>query len=167
MDEQLTIGAASALSGVPIETIRYYEKIGLLRSPIRNANGRRRYNSSDLRVLSFIRRARDLGFRLEDVRSMLRLGAPADGTCEAMLAIAKPHLEKIRSKLRDLKTLEEILTRRSPAAPAPQYLSAPCSTCSTANILPNKKRRTCLFQTTGVLGTAERKECCSAEHHAR
>jgi MerR family mercuric resistance operon transcriptional regulator len=110
MDEELTIGAASALSGVPIETIRYYERIGLLRSPIRNANGRRRYNSSDLRVLSFIRRARDLGFGLEDIRSMLRLGAPADGTCEAMLAIATPHLKRIRSKLRDLKTMEEMLT---------------------------------------------------------
>ena len=103
------IGELSKSSGVNIETIRYYERIKLLSPPSRTAGGRRTYDSSDLRALVFIRRSRQLGFSLEEVRTLLRLGGPGKATCNEVREVATRHLEDIRSKLRDLKKLEEVL----------------------------------------------------------
>lgn len=103
------IGELSRSSGVNIETIRYYERIKLLSPPSRTAGGRRTYDSSDLRALVFIRRSRQLGFSLEEIRTLLRLGGPGKATCNEVREVATRHLEDIRSKLRDLKKLEEVL----------------------------------------------------------
>ena len=103
------IGELSRSSGVNIETIRYYERIKLLPPPPRTAGGRRTYDWSDLRALVFIRRSRQLGFSLEEIRTLLRLGGPGKATCNEVREVASRHLEDIRSKLRDLKKLEEVL----------------------------------------------------------
>jgi MerR family transcriptional regulator, mercuric resistance operon regulatory protein len=70
------IGELSKHSGVNIETIRYYERIKMLPAPPRTASGRRVYGATDLRILAFIRRSRELGFSLDEIRALLRLGAP-------------------------------------------------------------------------------------------
>lgn len=105
----LTIGRLSALTGVNIETIRYYERIKMLPPPPRSASGRRVYDSTHLRTLVFIRRSRELGFSLDEIRALIRLGGPAKATCREVREIAAHHLEDIRAKLRDLKKLERLL----------------------------------------------------------
>ena len=74
--EPMPIGELSRLSGVNIETIRYYERIKMLPAPRRTTSGRRVYSTTELRILAFIRRSRELGFSLNEIRALLRLGAP-------------------------------------------------------------------------------------------
>jgi MerR family mercuric resistance operon transcriptional regulator len=75
----MSIGQLSELTGVNIETIRYYEKIGLLPPASRAANDRRVYRAVEHRILAFVRRSRELGFSLNDIRALLRLGGPRQG----------------------------------------------------------------------------------------
>jgi MerR family mercuric resistance operon transcriptional regulator len=107
--ESFLIGEFSKRSGVNIETIRYYERVKLLAAAPRTARGRRVYDFTNLRILVFIRRARELGFSLDEIRALLRLGAPEKSSCREVKEIAAHHLEDIRSKLRDLKKLERLL----------------------------------------------------------
>jgi MerR family transcriptional regulator, mercuric resistance operon regulatory protein len=107
----LPIGQASLLSGVNIETIRYYERIKMLPAPPRSANGRRIYDPSHLRILGFIRRSRELGFSLVEIRTLIRLGGPDKATCREVREIAAHHLEHIRAKLHDLRKLERLLAK--------------------------------------------------------
>ena len=109
--EDLPIGELSKRSGVKIETIRYYERVKMLPAPPRSASGRRVYGTTDLRILAFIRRSRELGFSLDDIRALLRLGGPARGSCREVREIAAHHLEEIRAKLDDLMKLERLLAR--------------------------------------------------------
>jgi MerR family transcriptional regulator, mercuric resistance operon regulatory protein len=109
--EHIPIGELSRLSGVNIETIRYYERIKMLPAPRRTASGRRVYTASELRMVAFIRRARELGFSLNEIRALLHLGAPAMASCREVKVIATRHLEDIRTKLLDLKKLERLLAK--------------------------------------------------------
>jgi len=109
--ETFAIGELSRLTGVNIETIRYYERIKMLPAPPRAANGRRVYGAMELRILVFIRRSRELGFSPGDIRALLRLGAPGTASCSEVKDIAGHHLEEIRSKLADLKKLERLLAK--------------------------------------------------------
>jgi MerR family mercuric resistance operon transcriptional regulator len=109
--DNLPIGELSKLSGVNIETIRYYERVKMLTPPPRTASGRRVYDSTDLRILVFIRRARELGFSLDEIRALLRLGGPEKASCREVREIAAHHLEDIRAKLGDLKKLERLLAK--------------------------------------------------------
>jgi MerR family mercuric resistance operon transcriptional regulator len=109
--EALPIGELSKRSGVKIETIRYYERANMLVPPPRTASGRRAYNVTDLRILVFIRRSRELGFSLDEIRALLRLGGPEKATCREVLEIAAYHLGDIRAKLADLKKLERLLSK--------------------------------------------------------
>ena len=79
--ENISIGELSKQSGVNIETIRYYERIKMLPAPPRTASGRRLYGPAERRTLAFIRRSRDLGFTLEEIRALLALGGPARLMC--------------------------------------------------------------------------------------
>src|SRR5262245_42210862 len=95
--EALPIGGLSRRSGVNVETIRYYERIKMLPSPPRTASGRRIYGETELRILVFIRRGRELGFHLEDIRALLRLGARRTIPCAEASEIAARHLREIRA----------------------------------------------------------------------
>jgi MerR family mercuric resistance operon transcriptional regulator len=107
----MPIGELSRRSGVNIETIRYYERIKMLPAPPRTASGRRVYGTTDLRVLTFIRRSRELGFSLDEIRALLRLGAPGKASCSEVKAIATHHLEDVRARLFDLSKLERLLAK--------------------------------------------------------
>ena len=109
--EHMPIGKLSRLSGVNIETIRYYERIKMLPAPRRTASGRRVYAAAELRLLAFIRRARELGFSHNEIRALLRLGAPGMASCGEVKVIAMHHLEDMRAKLADLKKLERLLAK--------------------------------------------------------
>jgi MerR family transcriptional regulator, mercuric resistance operon regulatory protein len=109
--EAFPIGELAKRSGVKIETIRYYERAKMLVPPPRTASGRRVYGVKHLRILVFVRRSRELGFSLDQIRALLRLGGPEKATCREVREIAAHHLDGIRAKLRDLKKLEGLLSR--------------------------------------------------------
>jgi len=104
-----SIGELSGMTGVKIETIRYYERIGMLPAPPRSGSGRRLYGSTGVRTLAFIRRARELGFPLDEIRALMRLGGPGKASCGEVRHIATRHLADIRSKISDLRKLERLL----------------------------------------------------------
>ena len=107
--ESVPIGELSKRSGVNIETIRYYERIKILPAPSRTTSGRRVYGATDLRILAFIRRSRELGFSLDEIRAVLRLGGPSNAGCGEVRDIAARHLGDIRAKIGDLRKLERLL----------------------------------------------------------
>jgi len=109
--EGVPIGELSRLTGVNIETIRYYEKIGMLPAPRRTESGHRVYGSKETRILVFIRRGRELGFTLDDIRALIDLGEPGKASCAAVQKIAQHQLKDIRAKIDDLVKLEGLLSQ--------------------------------------------------------
>lgn len=109
VQEGIAIGELSRRTGVNIETIRYFERGGILAKPPRTSAGRRIYGSDHVRALSFIRRARELGFAPADVRAILSLGGPALASCSEVRKIAAHHLENVRAKMADLLQIERLL----------------------------------------------------------
>jgi MerR family mercuric resistance operon transcriptional regulator len=107
----LPIGHLSHLSGVNIETIRYYERIKMVPPPPRTASGRRLYDWTHVRMLTFIRRSRELGFSLDEIRALIKIGGPEKATCREVREIAAHHLEDIRAKIKDLSKLERLLAK--------------------------------------------------------
>jgi MerR family transcriptional regulator, mercuric resistance operon regulatory protein len=105
----LTIGQLARQTGVNLETIRYYERIGVMPRPDRTRAGHRTYGSNHVGRLTFVRRARELGFGLEDVRTLLTLASSHQTSCAEVKEIATAHLRKVRAKVADLRRLERIL----------------------------------------------------------
>lgn len=103
------IGDLAAATATKVETIRYYERIGLVPPPGRTAGNYRAYDAFHLRRLSFIRRARGLGFSLEQVRELLGLADERDRPCGAVDAIAREHLAEVERKIADLTALRREL----------------------------------------------------------
>jgi MerR family mercuric resistance operon transcriptional regulator len=94
---------------VNVETIRYYERVGLLAKPARTSSGYRSYRPRDVERLTFIRRARELGFSLDEVRRLLGLADGKSRSCRQVRDIAAEHLSDVRTKLGDLQRLERVL----------------------------------------------------------
>lgn len=105
----LTIGDLSKQTGTIVETIRYYEKIGILPIPKRTSGGRRVYNHADLQRLSFVRRSRELGFTQDQIRGLLHFVDSNDYSCEDVNKLTLEHLSEVRRKLHDLKKMESVL----------------------------------------------------------
>ena len=105
------IGALSKETGVKIETIRYYEREGLIPNPPRTSGGHRSYNQTHLKRLTFIRRSRELGFTLDEIRRLLELVDGQSYTCDEIKEITLDHAITVRSKIADLRRLEKTLTR--------------------------------------------------------
>jgi MerR family mercuric resistance operon transcriptional regulator len=117
-----TIGHLSAETGVGIETIRYYEKVRLLPKPPRTQGGHRLYSNEHLKRLIFIRRSRELGFSMEEIRNLLGL-VNRGYTCGQVKTAALEHLQAIRSKIADLRRMERTLAdtaARCKGGPAPE-----------------------------------------------
>ena len=102
----IPIGEAARLSGVKVPTIRYYEQIGLLPAPARVQNNRRRFVSADLRRLAFIRHARELGFEIAAIRSLLTLQDDPNQTCATVHSIVKTRLIEVERRLGSLAALK-------------------------------------------------------------
>lgn len=106
----LSIGELSRLTGVNIETIRYYERIGVMPVPPRTEGGQRIYGEDHLKRLAFVRRSRELGFSLDEVRALLGLVGSHALTCAEVRNMARGHIVDIRQKVKDLKRLDRVLT---------------------------------------------------------
>ena len=109
MPQPMTIGALSQRTGCNIETIRYYERIGMIPKPPRTQGGHRLYAQEHLKRLVFIRRSRELGFSLEQIRELLRFADGGRYTCSRVRAITVEHLDDVRARMKDLKRLEKVL----------------------------------------------------------
>ena len=110
LDAAMHIGELSRRTGCNIETIRYYERAGLMPLPPRSASRYRLYDDSDVRRLAFVRRARELGFSLDEVRALLALAADQDeGTCVGARELAARHLAEVRAKIADLRSIARVL----------------------------------------------------------
>ena len=107
--QNLTIGRLATAAGVNLETVRYYERIGLMPPPDRTPGGHRSYRPEHRARLAFIRRARELGFSLDDARTLLALAEPGRQTCAEVKAIAADHLDDVRAKIADLTRLAAVL----------------------------------------------------------
>lgn len=107
----MSIGTLSKESGVHIETIRYYERVGVLPKARRAANGRRTYGQHDVGRLAFIRHARDLGFELASVRALLALQETPDLSCKSASDMASAQLSTVEDRISRLAVLREELRR--------------------------------------------------------
>lgn len=107
--EPIQIGKLSERTGVHIETIRYYERIGILRRPPRSPGGYRRYSYEDIKRLGFVRRLRELGFPLDSVRALLGLAETRRSSCGEVRTKAAAHLGEVHAKIDDLRRMERVL----------------------------------------------------------
>lgn len=113
----MKIGEISRQSSVSVETIRYYEKIGLLPKPARDASGYRAYRHEHLERLLFIRRCRNLDMAQEEIRELIRLAEYPEADCHDVDALLARHLDHVRNRLKELASLEQTL----------QHLQTACS----------------------------------------
>ena len=111
MQQGVTIGSVSQASGVKVPTIRYYEQIGLLPAPPRTEGNRRSYDTQDLERLTFIRHSRELGFEIDEIRTLLSLQDQPGVSCEDADAIAGRHLADVKQKIASLTALQHELER--------------------------------------------------------
>ncbi len=102
----LTIGRLAKLVGVNVETVRYYQRIGLIEEPVTPANGFRKYPYKTAENIAFIKRAQQLGFSLQEIADLLKIG---DGHCDDVRLRAEKKRNKINDKIRDLQTLRDTL----------------------------------------------------------
>ena len=105
----MKIGELARATSTKVETIRFYEKIGLLPAPARTGANYRAYNQNQLARLSFVRRARDLGFTLDQIRGLLALSDDRDQSCSAVDTVARQHVSEIDRKITDLRALRREL----------------------------------------------------------
>ena len=107
----IQIGELSRQTGCNVETIRYYERVGLLPRPPRSAGRYRLYDTGDIRRLAFVRCARELGFTLDEVRALLVLSAAnSENTCSEVRDLTARHLADVRAKIADLRAMERVLS---------------------------------------------------------
>lgn len=109
-DSKIAIGELARLTDTKIETIRYYERIGMLQVPARTSGNYRAYGRPDVERLSFIRRARQLGFTLDQVRALLRLSDHREQSCAEVDRIATSQLAEVDRKISDLTALRNELS---------------------------------------------------------
>ncbi len=105
----LRIGELAARTGIQVETIRYCERIGISPRPLRGPTGYRQYAAGDVARLRFIRRARELGFSLDGVAALLKLSEDRPNSCAEVAALVRDHLRGVRTRLDDLRRMEQVL----------------------------------------------------------
>jgi len=123
MGRWLTIGKVAQLSGVSVDTIRFYERRGLLESPPRSASGYRLYSEAWVRRLKFIQKARRLGFSLGEIKELLELRIEPETRCGEIYERARAKIGEIEAKIAELERMREVLTRLLSVCPAEGPLS--------------------------------------------
>lgn len=103
------IGAVAEMTGLNVETIRYYETVGVISAPRRASNRYRLYSGMHVERLLFVKRCRELGFSLDDAKSLLQLADASDRTCRQVGDIAERRLTEVRSKISNLRRMEKVL----------------------------------------------------------
>jgi MerR family mercuric resistance operon transcriptional regulator len=130
MEGAFSIGELAQQVGVNVETIRYYERIGLMARPKRSNAGRRVYHQSGLQTLRFVRHARELGFSLDDIRSLLK-HRNAEDACVHVKVLAERRLENLRAEMRRALEVERLLAQAVETCSG----SGPATECTVLQIL--------------------------------
>ena len=138
----MTIGALAAATRCTVPTIRYYEEIGLLPEAARRMGGHRVYREGDMRRLTFIRRCRDFGFPIEQIRELVALAGSPKRDCTMARDLAAQHLDEVRSKLKELRALERSLETFVDACNS-QCAGGPADACVILDDLAAPKRSCC------------------------
>ena len=120
-----TIGIAAKRAACNVETIRYYQRIGLVPPPPRARNGRRSYGEGEVEQLKFIRRCRNLGFSLKEVSALITLSTSRDDACARVKSIAAAQVRSVREKMTDLARVEERLAGMIAQCEAPRHEGCP------------------------------------------
>ena len=141
------IGDLARQTGTKVETIRWYERDGIMPAPVRTAGGHRLYTKAHLDRLAFVRHARELGFALKDVRELLRLADDPKRPCDEANAIARSHLTAVRSRIARLQALEAELSRMVAACSA-----ARVAECHVIEVLADQSHAHCLHNGHGGTG---------------
>ncbi len=132
----ISIGDLSEQTGVHRETIRYYEREGVVPTPARSSSGRRLYTTSDANRLLFIRRCRDLGFSLADSQALAGLAAADTSTCAQVKLVVSKHRATLQGKLRDLRKLEKALAAMESTCPGSESTDCPILDKLKSDVLP-------------------------------
>lgn len=111
MKNAMSIGVLSKESGVRIETIRYYERIGLLVPLGRKASGYRVFNNDSYKTLRFLKHAQKLGFSLSEIKDLLKLRTNKESGCEAVQVRATKHLQDVEQRIKNLKSVQIVLSK--------------------------------------------------------
>lgn len=111
MAVELSIGGLARETGCKVQTIRYYEQIGLMPEPARTAGNQRRYSWRHVQRLAFIRHGRELGFALDAIRTLMQLSDIPDQPCEQVDAIARDQLQQVDRRIASLRALKAELER--------------------------------------------------------
>ncbi len=111
MSGDLTIGDLGRQTGCKVQTIRYYEEIGLMPKPARTSGNQRRYNPGHAERLAFIRHGRELGFSLDAIRELLDISDVPERSCDTVDRIARDQLEQVDRRIRSLKAMKGELER--------------------------------------------------------
>jgi len=104
--DKLTISTVAQKAGVGVETIRYYQRIGLILEPAKPASGYRTYAAQDVQQIQFIQRAKKLGFSLVEIKILLSLG---EGSCDQTKQLASSKLDDVKGKIKDLRAIAHTL----------------------------------------------------------
>ena len=107
----MRIGELARACDCSVETIRYYESVGLLSAPRRAANGYRIYSNEHRKWLQFVRRSRDLGLPQDEVRLLIEIARDESAACEDVYALLSSHVQQVSTRIRELKQLEKSLMR--------------------------------------------------------
>ncbi len=111
VEQSMSIGTLSKMSGVGIETIRYYERRGLLRPVARKSSGYRVFNNESYNILRFLKYAQELGFSLSEIKNLLRLRGAKGSSCEEVQVRASTHLRHVEEKIEKLVRIRDVLSR--------------------------------------------------------
>jgi len=128
----MTISGLAEAANVNVETVRYYERRGLIRQPKKPVQGWRRYDEQVLRTLRFVKRAQDLGFSLDDIETLMKLRATdSPWACTRVRAKAREKLEEVEAKIRDLVAIRDVLSSVAEACPG----EGPGSICPILDVM--------------------------------
>lgn len=141
MTATYSIGTLSELSGVNVETIRYYEKVGVLPAVSRASNGYRQYDDTSVDRLAFIRRGRELGFTIDEIRDLISLAHHPDQPCADADRMTRAHLADIEGKIRDLQRMRRALLR---AADCHSQTAEHCELLQALGAAAARRRKTSL-----------------------
>ena len=124
MGDSLTIGQLAKAAGVGVETLRFYERKGLLPPPPRSRSGYRRYPADAVARVRFIRRAKELGFSLAEIRELLAMRVDPGRSCADVRAVARAKIADVEAKIADLTRMRAVLRRLARACPGEGPVSA-------------------------------------------
>jgi len=122
---RVTIGTLSRRTAVKVETIRYYERVGIMPKPVRSAGGHRLYGIEHHHRLVFFKRSRALGYSLGQVRELLGLTGGRYVTCAKVKKVTEQHIAGIRQKMKDLRRVERVLNAMVARSPGDEVSDCP------------------------------------------